>query len=39
MICDFCRGGADSKNLDLHNFCRGGNWCDCQHRNVQAVNK
>jgi hypothetical protein len=30
VICPACREGH-------HEKCRGGNWCDCQHRTKQPV--
>lgn len=42
MICKECKHGADyksDKGGDIlavkrywHNKCKGGTWCDCQHR-------
>lgn len=40
MICKKCIEGADVKNhfgafiqkKKLHSQCKGGTWCDCQHR-------
>lgn len=37
MICKDCRTAADMKIPLSHLKCRGGTWCDCQHRLIQAV--
>jgi hypothetical protein len=41
VICKACREAADIPNVaataviiktQLHKHCKGGTWCDCQHR-------
>jgi hypothetical protein len=44
MICEPCRVAADIKpspmtagmKKDLHEQCRGGTWCCCQHKERRA---
>lgn len=38
MICGFCQRAADENNADLHNRCRGGTHCDCQHMERTVIN-
>lgn len=38
MICEPCKDGVHLGDGSTHittRVCRGGTWCDCQHRNMR----
>lgn len=39
MICASCAHAADQNIQAWHSHCRGGTFCDCQHRPIIKLNQ